>query len=252
MPRSSAPSSASNASPRWRPSCARGAPASCASRPCRRWPTASCRASSGSSCRTGRSSTSCCRGWCRMPWWRRSPRGSATWASPRPRWSMPPSSASSCRRRPSSRCCRERHRLARKKKLRPRDFEGENFISLGPSTLSRFRIDRMFAEHGITRILRIETPLSEIACALAGVRRRRGAVRALHRHRVRHARHRRASLRAADRLRVRGALSCPSQRAAGGTRVHRRLPRPCRGVPAPRRVALAANRSSRRTRRRSS
>ena len=62
----------------------------------------------------------------------------------------------------------ERHRLARKKKLRPRDFEGENFISLGPSTLSRFRIDGMFAEHGITRILRIETPLSEIACALAG------------------------------------------------------------------------------------
>ena len=62
----------------------------------------------------------------------------------------------------------ERHRLARKKKLRPRDFEGENFISLGPSTLSRFRIDRVFAEHGITRILRIETPLSEIACALAG------------------------------------------------------------------------------------
>jgi DNA-binding transcriptional LysR family regulator len=62
----------------------------------------------------------------------------------------------------------ERHRLARKKRLRPRDFEGENFISLGPSTLSRFRIDRMFAEHGITRILRIETPLSEIACALAG------------------------------------------------------------------------------------
>ena len=52
----------------------------------------------------------------------------------------------------------ERHRLARKKKLRPRDFEGENFISLGPSTLSRFRIDRVFAEHGITRILRIETP----------------------------------------------------------------------------------------------
>jgi len=61
-----------------------------------------------------------------------------------------------------------RHRLARKKRLQPRDFEGENFISLGPSTLSRFRIDRVFAEHGVTRILRIETPLSEIACALAG------------------------------------------------------------------------------------
>jgi DNA-binding transcriptional LysR family regulator len=60
------------------------------------------------------------------------------------------------------------HRLSRKKRIRPRDFEGENFISLGPSALSRFRTDRVFAEHGVTRILRIETPLSEIACALAG------------------------------------------------------------------------------------
>ncbi len=62
----------------------------------------------------------------------------------------------------------ERHRLARKKRLRPEDLEGENFISLGPSSLSRFRIDRVFAEHGVTRVLRIETPLSEIACSLAG------------------------------------------------------------------------------------
>jgi DNA-binding transcriptional LysR family regulator len=60
------------------------------------------------------------------------------------------------------------HRLARKKRLRPKDFEGENFISLGPSTASRFRIDRVFAEHGVARVMRIETPLSEIACALAG------------------------------------------------------------------------------------
>lgn len=60
------------------------------------------------------------------------------------------------------------HRLARRKRLGPRDFEGENFISLGPSTLSRFRIDRAFAEHGVTRVMRIETPLSEIACSLAG------------------------------------------------------------------------------------
>ena len=62
----------------------------------------------------------------------------------------------------------ERHRLARRKRLRPADFEGENFISLGPSALSRFSVDRVFAEHGIHRVLRIETPLSEIACALAG------------------------------------------------------------------------------------
>ena len=60
------------------------------------------------------------------------------------------------------------HRLGRKARLRPVDFEGESFISLGHSTLSRFRIDRVFAEHGVTRIMRIETPLSEIACSLAG------------------------------------------------------------------------------------
>ena len=58
------------------------------------------------------------------------------------------------------------HRLAGKAKLRPKDFEGENFVSLGPSTVSRFRADRLFAEHGVKRIQRIETPLSEIACAL--------------------------------------------------------------------------------------
>jgi len=58
------------------------------------------------------------------------------------------------------------HRLARKKRLHPADFAGESFVSLGHSSLSRFRIDRVFAEHGVERILRIETPLSEIACSL--------------------------------------------------------------------------------------
>jgi DNA-binding transcriptional LysR family regulator len=62
----------------------------------------------------------------------------------------------------------QNHRLARKARLRPKDFEGESFISLGHSTLSRFRTDRVFAEHGVSRVMRIETPLSEIACALAG------------------------------------------------------------------------------------
>ena len=60
------------------------------------------------------------------------------------------------------------HPLARKTRLRPRDFEGENFISLGHSALSRFRIDRVFDEHRVNRVMRVETPLSEIACALAG------------------------------------------------------------------------------------
>ncbi|NDH63139.1 MAG: LysR family transcriptional regulator [Alphaproteobacteria bacterium] len=41
-------------------------------------------------------------------------------------------------------------------------------LDLVHSTASRFRIDRVFADHGVTRIMRIETPLSEIACSLAG------------------------------------------------------------------------------------
>ncbi len=58
------------------------------------------------------------------------------------------------------------HRLARKKRLRPKDFEGESFVSLDRSSISRFRVDRVFAEHGVARVMRIETPLSEIACSL--------------------------------------------------------------------------------------
>lgn len=58
------------------------------------------------------------------------------------------------------------HRLARKARLRPRDFEGESFVSLGHSSISRFRVDRVFAEQGVSRVMRIETPLSEIACSL--------------------------------------------------------------------------------------
>lgn len=58
------------------------------------------------------------------------------------------------------------HRLARKRRLRPKDFAGENYVSLGPSSASRFRIDRMFDEHGVDRLMRIETPLSEIVCSL--------------------------------------------------------------------------------------
>src|SRR4051812_28305026 len=60
----------------------------------------------------------------------------------------------------------EGHRLARRRVLRPRDFASEPFIALGPTTPSRFRVDDVFARHGATRSIRVETPLSEIACAL--------------------------------------------------------------------------------------
>jgi DNA-binding transcriptional LysR family regulator len=58
------------------------------------------------------------------------------------------------------------HRLARRKVLRPRDFHRQAFIALGHSTISRFRLDAVFGEHEIERVMRVETPLSEIACGL--------------------------------------------------------------------------------------
>lgn len=61
----------------------------------------------------------------------------------------------------------QRHRLARKAVLAPADFADQSFISLGQSTLLRFRIDGIFADARVIRQLRIETPLSMIACALA-------------------------------------------------------------------------------------
>lgn len=58
------------------------------------------------------------------------------------------------------------HPLARRRVLRPKDFAGQPFVVLGPNTPSRQRIDDVFARHGVSRVLRVETPLSEIACAL--------------------------------------------------------------------------------------
>jgi DNA-binding transcriptional LysR family regulator len=59
------------------------------------------------------------------------------------------------------------HRLARRAVIRPGDLANEAFISLGHSTVTRFRVDALFADHDVERVMRVETPLSEIACALA-------------------------------------------------------------------------------------
>jgi DNA-binding transcriptional LysR family regulator len=59
-----------------------------------------------------------------------------------------------------------RHRLARKRRLRPEDLNGEYFISLSPFTILRRRLDEVFAEHGVQRWLRTETPLSFVACSM--------------------------------------------------------------------------------------
>lgn len=60
----------------------------------------------------------------------------------------------------------EGHRLSRKRTLRPRDFEGETFISLTSGSPGRHFVDRVFAKHGVSRLLRVETSLSEIMCGL--------------------------------------------------------------------------------------
>jgi DNA-binding transcriptional LysR family regulator len=60
----------------------------------------------------------------------------------------------------------EGHRLARKASIAAKDFEGENFISLKHGARSRYQIDKVFSDRGISRILRVETHLSEIMCGL--------------------------------------------------------------------------------------
>src|SRR5882724_1794838 len=58
------------------------------------------------------------------------------------------------------------HRLAAKAVLEPRDFEGENFVSLSAGSSSRHLIDQVFNRDDVRRILRVETTLSEIMCGL--------------------------------------------------------------------------------------
>ncbi|WP_431856080.1 LysR substrate-binding domain-containing protein [Azospirillum sp.] len=58
------------------------------------------------------------------------------------------------------------HRLAEKARLVPQDFVDEPFISLGQSTLLRYRIDATFANHDVSRKQRVETQLTMIACAM--------------------------------------------------------------------------------------
>jgi DNA-binding transcriptional LysR family regulator len=58
------------------------------------------------------------------------------------------------------------HRLAAKAVLEPRDFEGENFVSLSAGSSSRHLIDQAFNRDDVHRVLRVETNLSEIMCGM--------------------------------------------------------------------------------------
>jgi DNA-binding transcriptional LysR family regulator len=50
--------------------------------------------------------------------------------------------------------------------LQPRDFEGENFVSLSAGSSSRHLIDQIFNRDDVRRVLRVETSLSEIMCGM--------------------------------------------------------------------------------------
>jgi len=60
----------------------------------------------------------------------------------------------------------EGHRLAEKAVIEPLDFVGEPFVSLAGSTQWRYRTDALFSAARVTRQIRVETPLSMIACSL--------------------------------------------------------------------------------------
>jgi len=62
------------------------------------------------------------------------------------------------------------HRLAEHEVIRPRDLEGEVFVSLGSEQSLRHKIDGVFEREGVNRQLMIDTQLHYAACAfvLAG------------------------------------------------------------------------------------
>jgi len=58
------------------------------------------------------------------------------------------------------------HALAAKARLAPDDFAGQPFVSLAPTDPYRQQIDALFAQAGITRELRLDTPSAVSVCAL--------------------------------------------------------------------------------------
>jgi hypothetical protein len=64
------------------------------------------------------------------------------------------------------------HRLLARRRLRPRDFHDEAFVSFAPGDPYRQLVDAMFARHGVRRHLAVETASAVSVCAL--VRERLG------------------------------------------------------------------------------
>ncbi|MDC8786277.1 LysR family transcriptional regulator [Roseateles koreensis] len=60
------------------------------------------------------------------------------------------------------------HPLLKRRRLQPADFEGQPFISLAADDSYRQQLDRLFAEHGVQRQLRLETHSANAVCAMVG------------------------------------------------------------------------------------
>ena len=60
------------------------------------------------------------------------------------------------------------HRLARRRTVRARDLQGEDFISLGRGDPWRHAVDRVFAGEHVDRRMQIESAQTEAACSFVG------------------------------------------------------------------------------------
>lgn len=58
------------------------------------------------------------------------------------------------------------HALLDKRVLKPRDFEGQAFVSFAPADPYRQQVDAMFESHGVHRRLALETASAASVCAL--------------------------------------------------------------------------------------
>lgn len=58
------------------------------------------------------------------------------------------------------------HRLAEREVIVPQDLEGENLVALAPEDTTRHEAEAIFAEHGVTPRVVVETAYSSTVCAL--------------------------------------------------------------------------------------
>ena len=58
------------------------------------------------------------------------------------------------------------HRLAERQRITPRDLAGESFISFRPDSMFRSRVDAVFNDAGVERVMKYEARTTEVICAM--------------------------------------------------------------------------------------